>query len=525
MNNDRAFFHNWWFWIWHIWNVRIHTWISWYWRNIALAWILWIYRCQWRIVFRIYWSVAWNMWHHRLIGFRISRDCWNLIIRLFWIEWIWGIWSVFLWNTWKVWDPISDFLVDISHFSCAFNHLTSLYTDCLAWNKDIGWAFFFDLTWFVICCIISCTTWCCNCWYNFTIFCLSNSGRNNNLIRIGFISRNGVTFSILVVNDNGTSGSRCCFTYFYFTVNISNCLSSFSDFTCFRIRTFLDFHICILSTVCRSDNTWTLVSCIVVCTGISLVYILNRCISACLCTWNWITWFVHIVDNNVTLSQFIDISDGLRIFSYFTCFRVGAVFDLSVVIDFTVWCCDLIRTFVSCVVVCTGVGLVLILNRCVSTCFFTGDWIAILVFVLNDNITLNQFIDIGYFSCTSWKSTWFCAFRLVFNQFVNFAFWCFDTWMFVVCCIVLGISWSRYGWYNFTIFCLSNSGRNNNLIRIGFISRNGVTFSILVVNDNSTFVFCRCFSYFYFCIFVSNSLSISSNLTGCLCITFVLTNT
>ena len=138
MNNDRAFFHNWWFWIWHIWNVRIHTWISWYWRNIALAWILWIYRCQWRIVFRIYWSVAWNMWHHRLIGFRISRDCWNLIIRLFWIEWIWGIWSVFLWNTWKVWDPISDFLVDISHFSCAFNHLTGLYTDCLAWNKDIG---------------------------------------------------------------------------------------------------------------------------------------------------------------------------------------------------------------------------------------------------------------------------------------------------------------------------------------------------------------------------------------------------
>ena len=448
---------------------------------------------SWLNISCIVWSTCWSFWS---VCYRCLDNC---TISCYIVN-----------NYWTF-----HFFVDISYFCCltCFN-CTFFSTDCSCWDQLVSLTVFCcDSSWFVVCCVVV-RTWLCVCFiiHRLLDYCTIFSDIVNNYITSLFIN---------VLN------SCCCFCYFtscwcrrifhfFVVVNCAICCcdsfwtvvficvvdstnrlvvfihhSCCDDFTScvvvfyndVRLNFFVDvsYFCCLTSfnityfatdcccwnkfvdfTISCCDGFWFVISCVVLSTWFLICFIVNRIFDNC-------TICQCVVHDNVT-SLLVNVSDFCCTFYDFSSFSSWSCVYFFVVVNCTIFSCDLSWLVVCCIVSCTC------WSRLRIHYLWSNDF-ASSVYIVNNNITLHFFVHISYLSYTWNNFTCFRTFSKAWNKFVCLTIWSCDGVWTKVSCIVLSTCWS--------FWCVCNRGLDNCAI------------SCYIVNNYWTFHFFVDISYFF----------------------------
>ena len=308
-----------------------------------------------------------------------------------------------------------------------------------------GWFWFVNFTfnwirWFQVSIFVNFTYWVVTFWYNLiglTIWCLDSIRFFTFLSGVIWcviwwvwciLTRflNFFTFFVYVSDDNFTL-FRFCWIFFQF-VDVSDILITFDHFTSCSVITCpmtlfvnLTYFVvtCWYQFVCLTlefDFLWTVVNhCIVIFINWLIFFI-------CYFRFDYITFCIYIVNIDITLHFFIDVSDGWFWFSNLACnwvrwFKVTIFINLTYrivtfwydLICLTVFCLDNIRlfTFFSSVIWC-----IIWWVWCVLTWFLK--FLTLFIHISDNNFTFwffFQLVDVGdiliflsnFSSCRIWR--------------------------------------------------------------------------------------------------------------------------
>ena len=265
--------------------------------------------------------------------------------------------------------------------------------------------------------VVNCTICCCDSFWTVVFICVVDC-TNRLVIFIHNSCCNHFTSCVVVFYNDVRLNFFVDVRYFDSLTSFN--ITRFVTDCCSRNK-FVDFAI----SCC--DGFWFVISRIVIVAWLLVSLIVNWILDDCAVR-------KCIVNNNVT-SFFVNISNFCCTFYNLTCF-VWASLNFFVVVYITSRIFnDFLWLVICCVVSCTCWS-------CLRIHYLRSDYFTCSVYVVNNNITFDFFVDISNF-CYAWNNvTFFRSLSQLRNQLECATIFSCDCFWFHICCIVLCTCWS-----------------------------------------------------------------------------------